>query len=90
MYLCSRKGNNTLSGGALDLLDINEALCSSCIVKPEKFQAWQEGRLLNKVSNLGDKDFEEKINDVLEGGQSFYEVDSKLPQQIKDIIKRPV
>jgi hypothetical protein len=33
-----RKGYDTLSGGALDLLEINEALCSSCTLKPEKFQ----------------------------------------------------
>lgn len=43
-------------------------------------------RLMKKVSNYGDADLEEKINDVLKGGPAFYEVDSKLPQRIKDMI----
>lgn len=30
---------------ASDLLEINEALCSSCTVKPEKFQAKQENMM---------------------------------------------
>lgn len=47
------------------------------------------GRLLNKVSDRGDEDLEEKIKDVLDGGPSFYEVDSKLPKQMKDIIEHP-
>ena len=45
-YLCKRKGIKcsimgaiNLSGGAqLDLFDNNEALCSSCSLKPEKLQ----------------------------------------------------
>lgn len=45
------------------------------------------GRLMKKVSDYGDVDLEEKIRDVLEGGPTFYEVDSKLPQQVKDIIE---
>lgn len=41
-------------------------------------------RLMKKVSIFGDDDLEEKIKDVLEGGPSFYELDSKLPQEIKN------
>lgn len=47
------------------------------------------GRLQNKVTVFGDESLQEKINDVLAGGSSFYEVDSKLPQKIKDIIEHP-
>jgi hypothetical protein len=44
------------------------------------------GRLMNKVKGLGNVSFEEKINDILHGGPSFYEIDSELPQKMKDII----
>lgn len=47
------------------------------------------GRLMKKVSDYGDADLEEKINDVLEGGPAFYEVDSKLPQRLKEVIEHP-
>ena len=46
-------------------------------------------RLMKKVSDLEDSDFEDKIMDVLNGGPSFFEIDSQLPRQIKDIIEHP-
>lgn len=47
------------------------------------------GRLMNKVKDLGNVSFEEKINDILHGGPSFYEINSELPQKMKDIIEHP-
>lgn len=47
------------------------------------------GRLLKKVSDNEDDDLEEKINDVLEGGPFFDEINSKIPQRVKDIIEQP-
>ena len=44
------------------------------------------GRLKNKVSNLFDYSFEHTIDDILEGGKSFYGIDSQIPQHIRNII----
>lgn len=46
-------------------------------------------RLMRKVSQLYDDEFECKIKDVLDGGPSFYELDAQLPSSIKDIIENP-
>lgn len=46
-------------------------------------------RLMSKVSLLCDDELESKIQDVLDGGPSFYELDAQLPSSIKDIIENP-
>lgn len=44
------------------------------------------GRLKNKISNLYNYSFEETIDDILKGGKSFFEIDSQIPQKMKDVI----
>ena len=43
-------------------------------------------RLKNKVAGLYDVSFAEIIDDILDGGPSFYEFDAKMPQNIRDTI----
>ena len=45
------------------------------------------GRLKNKVSDLCDFSFEKTIDDILDGGDSFFEIDKQIPQQIRSIIQ---
>lgn len=85
--------------GVLDLIQINHWQPNFIVYVPinghqtkmsmsDVLEATVE-RLMNYVSDLGDEDLEEKIGDVLKGGQSFYEIDSKLPKEVKDIIENP-
>ncbi len=46
-------------------------------------------RLMNKVKNTGDKELEDKIDDILDGGPAFYEITAQLPQEMKDVIENP-
>ena len=47
-------------------------------------------RLMNKVSQLYDINFEQTIQGVLDGGASFYEVDRQIPQNVRSIILSPI
>lgn len=44
------------------------------------------GRLKSKVSSTYDSELEQTIDDILEGGKSFTQVDSQIPQKIREII----
>ena len=44
------------------------------------------GRLKSKVSELYDYSEEQLIADILDGGKSFHEIDSQIPQQLRDCI----
>ena len=44
------------------------------------------GRLKNKVSNLYDSSIEQTVNDIMEGGRSFYEIDRQIPLKIRNAI----
>ncbi len=46
------------------------------------------GFLLNKVSSYRGG-YYNKINEVFEGGASFYKVDSNIPQHVMNIIEHP-
>lgn len=86
--------------GVVDLIEKNGWLPNYVVYVPinghqtkmsmGEVQLMTIGRLMKKVSDYGDIDLKEKIKDVLEGGPSFYEVDSKLPQKIKNTIEHPV
>lgn len=43
------------------------------------------GRLKNKVQQLN-LSMEDMIDDILDGGPSFYEIDAQIPQKVRDII----
>lgn len=43
------------------------------------------GRLKNKVQNL-DSSLNRTIDDILDGGPSFYKIDAQIPQNVRDII----
>ena len=44
------------------------------------------GRLKNKVSYLNDSKLESGIDDILDGGDAFYELDAQIPQDMRDKI----
>jgi hypothetical protein len=44
------------------------------------------GRLKNKVSNLYNSSLEQTVDDILEGGQSFHDIDRQIPSQMRSII----
>lgn len=44
------------------------------------------GRLKGKVSSTYDSELEQTIDDILEGGKSFTQVDRQIPQKIREII----
>lgn len=44
------------------------------------------GRLKNKVSNLYNSSLEQTVDDILEGGQSFHDIDRQIPSQMQSII----
>jgi hypothetical protein len=44
------------------------------------------GRLKNKVSSLNDSKLESGIDDILDGGDAFYELDAQIPQDMRDKI----
>ena len=46
------------------------------------------GRLKNKVSEQYSSSLGHTIDDILDGGSSFYEIDKQLPQHVKDIIQK--
>ena len=45
------------------------------------------GRLKNKVSELYDLSIENTIDEILDGGPSFFEMDNQIPQKFKNIIQ---
>ena len=44
------------------------------------------GRMKNKVASTSDSSLEQTIDDILDGGEAFYQIDKQIPQRIRDII----
>lgn len=85
--------------GVLDMIDNNNWLPNHIVYVPinghqtkmtmMEVQMSTIVRLKNKVSELYDDEFEGTIDDILDGGNSFYEIEAYLPSNIKDIIENP-